>query len=207
MQMAVIALFVAFGVGAYALAANTGLITFDNQLLIGILGGALLLIIGFLFLLFVYVWSIKVALTKTHGGQYIVWDKSSADELVDDGSSNGTTGSTGATALNDEQVNTSVTLQDAFSIWWSFSWRAILVSIAIGILFGIVEVAGSFVGLELGDKQSTTGVLFILLTWPLTIAANVWALREALCLTYSGYSLKFINFSDRSPAQLLGFEK
>ncbi len=86
--------------------------------------------------------------------------------------------------MNEAEIN----LERTLSIWWSFVWRAVLLSMVVGASLG--GIGGFIVGAS-GNPQMGASV-GALLGWLGSIPVSIWALKAALSKRHGGYRLALI---------------
>ena len=74
--------------------------------------------------------------------------------------------------MNEAELN----LERMLSIWWSFAWRAALLSMVVGAILGGI---GGFIFAAYGNPQMS-GSVGALLGWLGSIPVSIWALKAAL---------------------------
>ena len=102
---------------------------------------------------------------------------------------------------------TGMTLKQAFKVWWSYSWRASLLVIPLGILMtawslvGLVSVlknvsasGGSLANLDVGQLAQAAGggVALWVISLVLTAVVQVFAMRWALNSRWSDFRLQAV---------------
>jgi len=85
-------------------------------------------------------------------------------------------------------VESEITFQRSLSIWWSFVWRSVLVSIVLGAFLGFI---GAVVAVLLGRPQLGSR-LGGLLGWLGSIPGSIWALKEALAQKHAGHRVALL---------------
>ena len=78
---------------------------------------------------------------------------------------------------NSYQNNTSITLGDAFQVWWSIAWKTILVALILGILSRMVPVAEELVSI----KQAILAIIALVL--------QVFFFKKAINRKYKGFEV------------------
>lgn len=87
----------------------------------------------------------------------------------------------------------------ALSVWWSYTWRAMLAGFALGVIvaltgIGVAVATGvpseSILSLHSVAFMGGAIVLVIVLTLVGMVALNVWALKAAMSTTHAGMAIK-----------------
>lgn len=86
---------------------------------------------------------------------------------------------------------TPIPIEKIFSIWWSFAWRGILVTLFFAIVLGAI---GGFVMAWLGRLEDS-GPVGGIIGWLVSFPVSVWALKAALTVKHGGYSVTLVRSS------------
>ena len=78
-----------------------------------------------------------------------------------------------------------ITLERTLSVWWSFVWRAILVSFVAGAFLGFI--GGAIVGAA--GRPELGGAVGAVIGWLASIPASIWALKSALNKRHGGFRI------------------
>lgn len=81
-----------------------------------------------------------------------------------------------------------ISLEHILSIWWSMTWRMVLVSFLVGLVLGAF---GGLLAFAAGvpELSSFAGGL---LGWLGAVPVSVWALKSALSKEHGGYRVVLI---------------
>ena len=84
--------------------------------------------------------------------------------------------------------HTPITLEQIFSIWWSFMWRGMLVTLFIALILGAI---GGFVMAWIGRPEDS-GPVGRIIGWLVSLPVSVWALKAALTTKHGGYTVMLV---------------
>lgn len=86
---------------------------------------------------------------------------------------------------------TEITFEKALSTWWSFLWRATLVSLLCSFVLGFI--GGFIVGV--GGRSDFPADVVVPFAILVSIPVSVWALKAALSKQHGGYSVALVKAS------------
>ena len=82
-----------------------------------------------------------------------------------------------------------ITFGRAARVWWAYTWRAFLIMLAVGVVFGII--------LTLTHNQGTLSqpgnrLVTQLLALVIAIPIGIWMLKKALCARFREFRIALI---------------
>ena len=93
-------------------------------------------------------------------------------------------------AAKGEQTDAENSLPMVLSVWWSFTWRFIIIFVAASFVIGLVMALVT--GGDIARAEQIAGIASTVLALPISI----WSLGKALSVKHKNHRIVFVRSSD-----------